>query len=111
MIVRDGLLYGVRDAGIAFCWKCSTGEEIWRGRLRGTFSASPVIVGDYLFATNESGQTYVLNAKPHKFEVIAENSLGDHAMATPVICGDKIYMRVAKQVDGRRQEMLFCLGD
>lgn len=110
MLIRDGYLYGVRDNGIAFCWKCSSGDEVWRGRLRGTFSASPVIVGEYLLATNESGRTFVCRADPAAFELIAENDLGDHAMATPTVCDSRIYMRVAKQIDGERQEVLFCLG-
>ncbi len=55
MLVHAGHLYAVQDAGTAVCWKCDTGKEVWKGRLRGTFSASPVLVGDHLFATNEAG--------------------------------------------------------
>ena len=38
------------------------------------------------------------------------NKLGDDVYATPVVCGDRIYMRVASQVNGKRQEMLYCIG-
>jgi hypothetical protein len=30
---------------------------------------------------------------------------------TPAVCGSRIYHRVAQQVDGQRQEMLYCLGE
>lgn len=110
LLVHQGYLYGVLDAGMAACWKCDTGKEVWKGRLGGTFSASPVLVGEHLFATNEAGRTFIFKAKPDAFELVAENQLGDDVLATPTICGNCIYMRVAFQRDGQRQEMLYCLG-
>ena len=110
LLVQDGFLYGVLDAGVATCWKCDTGKEVWKGRLGGTFSASPILVGDLIFATNEAGRTFVFKANPDAFELVAENQLGEDIIATPTICGDRIYMRVATQNQGQRQEMLYCLG-
>jgi hypothetical protein len=110
LLVRDGFLYGVLDAGVAMCWKCDTGEELWKGRLGGTFSASPVLVGDTIFATNEEGQTFLFKATPERFDLIGQNQLGDSVFATPTICGGRIYTRVAKMTDGKRQEWLYCLG-
>jgi outer membrane protein assembly factor BamB len=110
LLVQDGYLYGVLDNGVAVCWKCDTGKEIWRGRLGGTFSASPVLVGELIFATNEAGKTFLFKATPDGFNLVAENQLGDEVFATPTICGDRIYMRVATHNKGQRQEMLVCLG-
>lgn len=110
MLVRDGYLYSVLDAGVAMCWKCDTGKEVWKGRLGGTFSASPVMVGEHLFATNEAGQTFIFKATPEAFDLVAENSLGGEVFATPTICGSRIYFRVANQIDGQRREKLVCLG-
>jgi outer membrane protein assembly factor BamB len=110
LLVRDGYLYGVMDAGIAACWKCDTGEEVWKARLAGNFSASPVLVGDTIYATNEVGQTFIYSARPDKFNQLAVNRLGNEVFATPTICGGRIYMRVARNVDGQRQEFLYCLG-
>jgi outer membrane protein assembly factor BamB len=111
LLVRDGHLYGVMDAGTAVCWESATGKERWKSRLGGTFSASPVLVGDRIYATNESGQSFVFRATPEKFEQLATSKLGDEALATPAICGGRIYTRVAHKVDGKRQEFLYCLGD
>jgi len=110
MLVKDGYLYAVLDAGIAMCFDCATGKELWKGRLGGTFTASPILVGDTIFATNEAGRTYVFKAKPDKFVSLGEKNLGDEAFATPTTCGDRIYMRVAKMDKGKRQEMLYCIG-
>ena len=109
-LVRDGYLYTVLDAGVAMCWKCSTGEEIWKGRIEGTFSASPVMVGDRIFATSEAGKTYIFAASPRAFELEGENKLGSDVFATPTFCGNRIYMRVAEQRQGKREEALYCIG-
>jgi hypothetical protein len=110
MLVHNGYLYAVMDAGTAVCWKCDSGQEVWKGRLAGTFSASPVLVGDLIFATNESGRTFLFKATPDAFNLVGQNQLGDEVLATPAICGERIYMRVATTDRGRRQEMLYCLG-
>lgn len=110
LLYRDGFLYAVLDAGIAICWKSETGEEQWKSRLGGNFSASPVLVGDMIFATSETGQTHILRANPERFESIAINTLGEEAFATPAICGDQIFFRVAFMKENLRQEKLVCVG-
>lgn len=111
MLFKDEHLFGVMDAGVAACWWSDTGKEAWKRRLGGTFSASPVLVGNKIYATNETGQTFVYEANTEKYKQIATNQLGDEAFATQVICGGKIYARVTKQVDGKRKEFLFCIGN
>lgn len=111
MVLRNGILFGVLDAGIAACWKSDTGEELWKERLDGNFSASPVLVGDLIFATNEDGLTFVYRASPEGYTEVAQNKLGDEVFATPTICGSRIYMRVAEHGADGRQEFLYCLTD
>lgn len=111
LLTRDGYLYAVMDAGIAMCWKSDTGEEVWKGRLNGTFSSSPVMVGDLIYACNEEGQTFIFQANAEKLQVVSSNSLGTSVFSTPVICGNRIYNRVAIDKDGKRQEMLYCIGE
>jgi outer membrane protein assembly factor BamB len=110
MVIHNGYLYAVLDAGVAMCWKASEGTEMWKQRLGGTFSASLVLAGETLYATNEEGHTFVFRATPKGFESLGENQLGDSTFSTPVICGGRIYHRVAREIDGRRQEFLYCLG-
>jgi outer membrane protein assembly factor BamB len=110
LLIRDGYLYGVLDAGTATCWKADTGKEQWKSRLGGTFSSSPVLVGDRIFVTNEEGKTFIYKANPAAFELIAENSVGEDVYATPTICGSRIYLRVARVTDGQRRETLYCIG-
>jgi len=111
MIAHQGYLFAMQDSGVANCWKSDTGQEIWKERIGGTFTASLVLVGENLFATNESGQTFIFKANPQRFELVAENKLGDEVYATPAICAGRIYMRVVENAGGQRQEMLYCLGN
>ncbi|RLS81051.1 MAG: serine/threonine protein kinase [Planctomycetota bacterium] len=110
MLMKAGYLYAVLDAGVATCWKSDTGVEQWKQRLEGTFTASPVLVGDQIFATNETGTTWVFKASPAGFEQVAENKLAEEVFATPTICHSRIYLRGANTIDGKRQESLYCLG-
>lgn len=111
MVCHNGYLYAVQDGGVAMCWKSDTGEEMWKERIGGTYSASLVLVGDKLFATSEEGKTIIFKADPTKYEQIGENTLGNEAYATPSICGGRIYHRVVETTDGKRQEWLYCLGE
>jgi outer membrane protein assembly factor BamB len=111
MLHHQGYLYAMADGGIPICWKFDTGKEVWKGRAGGSFSASPVLVGEHIFATNESGRTFIYKASPAAFDLIAENQLGTNALATPTYCGSRIYMRVAFGAKRQRQEMLYCLGN
>src|SRR6056297_316965 len=110
LLIRDDYLYGVLDAGVAACWRADSGEQQWKARLGGNYTASPVLVGDRIYATSEDGQTVVFQATPDRFEKLAENKLADDAFATPVIVGDHIYARMGVREGDRRQEYLYCIG-
>ena len=110
MIQKGGHLYAVTDAGMAVCWKSDTGEELWKERLGGDFFASPVMVGDRIYASNVGGKTFVFEATPKNFKLVAQNQLADEAYASPAICGSRIYLRVARKGESR-QEFLYCIGD
>ncbi|HZZ78582.1 MAG TPA: PQQ-binding-like beta-propeller repeat protein [Gemmataceae bacterium] len=112
LLERGGYLYAVQDNGVPICWKFDTGKQQWQGdRIGSGFSASPVLVGENIYATSESGKTSIFKASPDSFQLIAENQLGNEVMATPTIAGSRIYMRVAVNQKGNRQEMLYCIGD
>ena len=111
MIAYQGHLYAINDNGIAYCWSAQDGEERWSERLKGPISASPVLVGDRLYAANEAGAFFVFRANPNRWELLATNQLGDECFATPTIVGGRLYARVTHVDDeGERGEMLYCVG-
>lgn len=110
MIVRDGHVYAVLDAGQAVCWKSDTGDELWREKVDRDFYGALVMVGARTYATSLRGVTSVFEATPQKFTLLAQNQLGDEAFASPAIAGGRIYLRSAKKGEPR-QEHLWCIGE
>lgn len=92
MIVHEQLVYLVSDNGILTCVESETGDTVYRKRLGGGFSASPVMAGGKLYFTNESGQTIVLEPG-RKYQLLSENDLGERTLASPAIDGDAILIR------------------
>lgn len=111
MLLHDGYLYAVDDGGIAYCWQAKTGREMWKQRLQGPVSASPVLVGDTIYACSERGSTFVFRASPQKFEGLARNELGTESFATPTVVDNRIYLRVAHGSGSGRSEMLYAIGN
>jgi outer membrane protein assembly factor BamB len=110
MVVHKGYLYAFTDNGVAYCWNAKTGEEMWKQRLSGPVSASPLIVGDTVFATNEAGTTWVYKANPQKFEQVAENQLGNSSFASITAADSQLFIRAASGDGAARKETLYCIG-
>lgn len=110
MLIHDGHVYAVDDLGIAFCWNAKTGREMWKTRLEGPVSASPILVGDTIYASNERGTTFVFKANPQRFQSVGENQLGNSSFASAAVVDNRIYLRVGAG-DGRgRKETLYAIG-
>lgn len=110
MLAYKGFVYALTDQGIIYCWRAADGNEMWKQRLKGPVSASPVLAGGHIYWANELGTLYVFKPNPDKFELVAENQIGQDSFPSPAICGGQIYLRVGD--GGRpRQETLYCFGD
>lgn len=69
-------LYMVDDKGVASCLDAVSGKLHWQQRLKGAFSASPVLANGLIYAQNETGVTTVV--KPGtEYQEVATNTLGD----------------------------------
>lgn len=106
----EDYLYALTDNGIAYCWRVADGREMWKERLRGPVSASPIYAGGNIYWANESGTMYVFTANPEKFELIAENRIGEESMASPAVSSNQLFLRVATGKGENRQEYLYCIG-
>ncbi len=91
-VVHDGSVYSLGDDGILSCLEAETGKIVWKRRLGGNVTASPLIAGDHLYCCNEEGVTFVVRLGG-RGEVVAENSLGDGLFASPAVSGDRLYLR------------------
>lgn len=73
-LVHRGRVYMVSKAGVAFCLRADSGEEIWRARLQGQCWASAVGLRDRVYFFGVDGVTTVVGAG-NEFEVLAESKL------------------------------------
>jgi outer membrane protein assembly factor BamB len=110
MIVKNGHVFAVGDAGRAVCWHSASGEERWNEKIDREFYGSPVMADSRIYVTSKSGVTSVFEATPDKFALLGQNPLGDESFSTPAICDDRIYLRSAK-TSPIRQEFLWCVGE
>lgn len=109
MLCAGGYVYAVTDQGLAYCWRARDGETMWRERLGGKYSSSPLLVGDTIYAFNEDGDSFAFRASPERFLSIGEAKIGDEVFASPAVVGDTMYLRVASFVDRERQEYLLAI--
>jgi outer membrane protein assembly factor BamB len=91
LLVGD-LLVAVDDGGVTSCLDAKTGVEIWRERVGGNYSASPVSAEGRIYSFSEEGKATVIEAG-RQFKVLAENKLDDGFMASPAISGRSLILR------------------
>lgn len=111
MLAHDGYLYGYTDGGIVYCWRASDGQEMWKSRLGGNVSSSPILANGNIYAANEAGQIFVFKATPESYQEVSQTRLGNELFATPTFVDNKIFYRVADSNGQQRQEYLYCIGD
>ena len=101
-VIRNGYAYFVNMSGFAECVDMKTGKIIFEERLPSTGNnaaswASPILVADRVYVTNQSGDTNVFRASP-KFELLATNSVGEYSNSTLAVSDGAIYIRTHKSL-------------
>jgi outer membrane protein assembly factor BamB len=94
-VAYQGRLFLVRDHGEIECLEPATGKTLWRDALpkdKASFYSSPVIAGGKLYAAREDGVVFVA-AVNDKFELLAENHLGEQVIASPVPVENRLFIR------------------
>jgi outer membrane protein assembly factor BamB len=85
-------LYIVTDNGIATCIDAKTGEELWRARVGGNHSASPVYAGGRIYFLSEEGESVVI-APGRKLNHLATNQIDGPTLASMAISHSSIFIR------------------
>jgi outer membrane protein assembly factor BamB len=80
------------ESGIASCVDAASGKLLWRERLGGVFSASPVAAEGRVYLINEDGQAFVLEAG-RELKILRRNHLGERTLASPAISHGRIFLR------------------
>lgn len=91
-ILHEGLIYVVSDNGVASCIDAADGEIIWKERIGGDYSASPVLIGEHLFFGSQDGKVTVMTLGRDP-AIVAVNQLDGRIMASPAIVDDAMILR------------------
>ncbi|MHC4997328.1 MAG: outer membrane protein assembly factor BamB family protein [Planctomycetota bacterium] len=91
-VLIEGRIYMTDDSGIATCLDAVTGKEIWKDRIGGAYSASPIYTDGRIYFFDEIDKSVVIEPGD-KLKVLAENHLDDGAMGTPAIMGNALFIR------------------
>ena len=91
--------------GVATCYHAPTGKLLWKQRLEGNFSASPVAAGGYVYMQSEQGEIIVIRPD-RSYREIARNRLpaenGESFRASLMPLSGKLFCRSDKY--------LYCIG-
>lgn len=94
MVHVEGLLYMVSSDGMASCVEGLIGQLVWRQRLPGSYSASPLYADGRIYFFNHGGVASVIQPG-REYRLLATNELGDEdeIMASPAVVGRALIVR------------------
>jgi outer membrane protein assembly factor BamB len=93
LIPRDGQLLMISDRGIATCLEVSNGEEVWRKRIGGNYSASPLLNGDTVYLQSEEGESVVARWTATGLDELFRNPLPGRIFASYAVIGNDLLIR------------------
>ena len=77
-IYVGGYVFVVSMKGIATMYEAASGREIYKARLGGNFSASPIAAGGLIYIQSEEGAVVVVRPGK-KLDIVARNEIGSEA--------------------------------
>ena len=91
-IAHGGRLYLWSDKGVVTCVKPESGDVIWKERVDGAFSGSPIWADGKLYCMSHDGELVVI-AAADKFKLLGRSDLGELSRSTPAVAGGQMYLR------------------
>ena len=104
-VLTDQALVAINMTGIACGYDPATGEELWKERLGGNYSGSPIAQGQFVYAVAEDGTVTVLKAGK-SMEIVSQDTVGvskdEIVRSSLAVHGSKLFLRSDKR--------LYCIG-
>ncbi len=96
-IEANGRLYLWGDRGVVTCVRVADGSPVWKGRVGGNYSASPIAIGGRIVNVSSDGEIVII-AEGDRFEILGRTPLDEEARATPAVGGGRLLFRTASQL-------------
>lgn len=90
-IVGDRM-YLIGDKGVLSCLDIKTGVQKWTERISGSFSASPMVVGNTIYAFSDEGSAILFEAGD-EFKQLGRNELTGRIQASPAVVDGSLILR------------------
>ncbi|GIW82242.1 MAG: serine/threonine protein kinase [Gemmatales bacterium] len=97
LLLFENELYMVSDFGVAQCLDAKSGRLLWRERLGGGFSASPLYADGKIFFPAENGVCTVIRPGK-KFVRLARNTLPERTFASFAVMDGALIIRTEKHL-------------
>jgi outer membrane protein assembly factor BamB len=94
-------LYAVTDQGVLTCFDAETSKQVWRHRIGGRHSPSPVYADGRIYFLSEEGESVVIEPGA-EYKELARNSIGGLCRASIAVSQGNLFIR--------NDEGLFCIG-
>lgn len=86
-------LYVINKANVLTAAKVETGEILWRMRIKGPISSSPIATESHLFVFSEEGLGQVVKLGKEEGEIVNSIDLEDTILCTPSVYENAIFIR------------------
>lgn len=97
-VLSDGKIYIITGAGVLRCGNAKTGETLWNLRLKGRFSATPIIAGNRLYAVNQKAVVYAVELGEKKAKILSTRELSGMIQASPAGADGELFIRSDKKL-------------
>jgi outer membrane protein assembly factor BamB len=91
-IIVDNVVYMISDQGVVTCIDAMSGEVLFRQRVAGNYSASPLAADGKLLFLSREGDITVARASS-AWQELAKNRLSGQLMASPAVWNDSPIVR------------------
>jgi len=85
-------VYIIDDNGVLTCLRPSDAATVFRKRVAGNYSASPLLVGGHLYLSSQEGVVTVIK-DADQYEEVSKTTLDSRLMASPAVVGSDLLFR------------------
>ncbi len=102
LLYIEPYLYSVTDAGVLSCFEASTGRAVWKKRVQGKHTSSPIYADGRIYLLSElEGESILIQPGP-EYKELGRNRLDEVCKGTMAISRGNLFIRSANH--------LFCIG-
>jgi outer membrane protein assembly factor BamB len=89
--IKNDLLFIADFSGLFHCLNAKTGVAYWTHDMMAASWASPLIVNDRVYISNEDGAVFCFKVAAEK-ELLSENSVESAVYTTPIVANDTMFV-------------------